>query len=463
MCGEVVRLACLHLPDVGLLTQALSLALVVMQNMFGGATERFGERVPSKNIGPRSPMREPSPWQNPPDPWVDPGTAAVAAAGGAASPRPKRNAGQPITAGLSPLKMNAPRKFVAAGSATTVKHEDGTITERSTASARYSIICKRLYVLPDPVYERALSGEHDGEYSTAKAEVRLDPDGIFAIVSVLELCRGLHTVRLVGLQRGGATLLRREVLEAAFTVVRKAAPLKVLDLSCSALDDELVAEPLKKLLAGNTNLTCLLLRSNYLGPLSAKALLSTISHNRTLLELDVADNAEWRWPGQPIELNAFLKTNTTLLGFGASLRPEAAEAVINYCVRSPARMRKLALTMLPLSEVQVSNVAALVATKQVRPLRPSATRMPRRHVPRARTRPAARSPAARLAAPLCRRHCSGTPLAAIAPPPVPHRRLYRGAPGSHSGRAFSQRRTVKLGPMRSRAARGITRAWAMPG
>ena len=33
----------------------------------------------------------------------------------------------------------------------------------------------------------------------------------------------------------------------------------MLDLSGSALDDELAAEPLKKLLAGNTNLSCLLL------------------------------------------------------------------------------------------------------------------------------------------------------------------------------------------------------------
>ena len=58
----------------------------------------------------------------------------------------------------------------------------------------HNVICKRLYCLPDPVYVRALNGEHAGEYSMRASEVRLDADGIFALVSTLELCRAMHAV-----------------------------------------------------------------------------------------------------------------------------------------------------------------------------------------------------------------------------------------------------------------------------
>ena len=63
--------------------------------------------------------------------------------------------------------------------------------------------------------------------------------------------------------------------------------------------------------------------------------------------------------------------NVTITSFGASLRTEAAGGVISAFLRSPARMRRVALTMLPLTEEHVSSVAAWLASKQVRAGMPS--------------------------------------------------------------------------------------------
>ena len=47
-----------------------------------------------------------------------------------------------------------------------------TSGDTGAGAARYLHLCKRLYALPDPTYAAALDGEGDGEYSTAKAQVR---------------------------------------------------------------------------------------------------------------------------------------------------------------------------------------------------------------------------------------------------------------------------------------------------
>jgi hypothetical protein len=288
-------------------------------------------------------------------------------------PPPPRSAGDAgtVTAGLSPDRFSSSRQtFLAqpppAAAAAASAAEPAVITEWSTGATRYKVICKRLYALPDPTYFKALNGEHEGEYSTGKAEVRLDPDGLFAIVSTLELCRGLHTLRLVHLQRGGKPLFTQETLASAVMAVRAAAPLKLLDLSNDALDDEVAAGPLGKLLANNTNLTGLILRSNFLSHLSAKAILANLSTNRTLLELDTSDNLQLRWPGQAHEYEKLLKENTSITSFGASLKAEAATAVINAFLRSPSRMRRVQLTMLELTPEQIGSVAAWIASKTVR-------------------------------------------------------------------------------------------------
>ena len=109
------------------------------------------------------------------------------------------------------------------------------------------------------------------------------------------------------MQRGGKSLLTKESLMSAVTAVRASAQLKLLDLSESALDDEVAAEPLKKLLANNTNLTSLSVRSNLLAQASARALLAHLPTNRTLIELDTAGNLEFRWGGQKHEYERLFK------------------------------------------------------------------------------------------------------------------------------------------------------------
>jgi hypothetical protein len=164
----------------------------------------------------------------------------------------------------------------------------------------------------------------------------------------------------------GKPLFTQETLASAVMAVRAAAPLKLLDLSNDALDDEVAAGPLGKLLANNTNLTGLILRSNFLSHLSAKAILANLSTNRTLLELDTSDNLQLRWPGQAHEYEKLLKENTSITSFGASLKAEAATAVINAFLRSPSRMRRVQLTMLELTPEQIGSVAAWIASKTVR-------------------------------------------------------------------------------------------------
>lgn len=291
----------------------------------------LGVRVPSKNLGPSSPMRAPSAWSNPQDVWLapSPDVEGRAATTGATKrtdffPPPAKSPikrGDSVTAGASPNQFSSPRKMGekpiirdraaipppiagAPSAAAAADDVDGGHIEMSTGAARYAIVCKRLYCLPEPVYAAALGGEHAGEYNTLAAKVRLDADGVFAIISTLEMCRGLHTLRLCGLQRGGVSLLRSETLTAAVGAIRAMPSLKLLDLSDNALDDEVAAKPLGKLLSHNTNLTGLILRSNFLSHGAAKQLLTYLATNRTLLELDMSDNLQLKWTGQAQEYAA---------------------------------------------------------------------------------------------------------------------------------------------------------------
>ena len=322
---------------------------------------RFGERTPSKNVGPNSPMKKPSDWRNPPDPWKIP---------------PPAEKGAPLSTAISPGRFRSPAKATPAATAAAAKAaEEEGMSGLTASAARYHIICKRLYVLPDPTYTSLLNGgdadgifsEHTvGEYSTAHAKVALDPDGIFAIVATLELCRGLHTLRLTGLHRGGKPLLKKETLSAAVTALRTMASVRLLDLSRNMLDDDIAAAPLAKLLSNNASLTSLSLRSNDLSTGTAKSLLTCLSSNRTLVELDTSDNVELRWPGQGQEYAKLFKENVTINSFGASLSKDALSATLECFTKSAARMRRLALTMLPLGDKDMGALCGWLTNKQVR-------------------------------------------------------------------------------------------------
>lgn len=138
--------------------------------------------TPSKNVGIRSPMRTRPAWRNPPDPWQPPPNAQ----------EPSRwRSGDALTAHVpSPERFASPSK----GAASTTSG----VEEESAGAARYRVICKRLYTLPDETYVATLNGDTEGVYATTSASVPLDPDGLFAIVSTLELCNKLHTLRLSG-------------------------------------------------------------------------------------------------------------------------------------------------------------------------------------------------------------------------------------------------------------------------
>ena len=194
----------------------------------------------------------------------------------------------------------------------------------------------------------------------------LDPDGLFALVSTLELCRRLHTLRLTGLQRGGMPMLKKETLLTAVTSIRNMAVVRTLDLSRNALDDEIAAQPIARLLANNASLTSLSLRSNNLSHGTARSLLSHLPTNRTLIELDTSDNVELRWPGQATEYAKLFRENVTLTSFGASLQPDGITSMLNTCSRSPARMRRLQLTMMPLSDEHTAVLCSYLLNKQVR-------------------------------------------------------------------------------------------------
>ena len=196
-------------------------------------------------------------------------------------------------------------------------------------------------LLPQPAYLKALNGEHDGSFSTTLVDpsAPLDADGLFAIISTLEFCRGLHTVRLVSLHRAGSSLLKKDTLISVVGVVRGSAYIKCLDLSDNMLTDEIAAHALSKLLPQNNSLTSLSLRYNLLGHASGKAIFNGLTSNKTLTALDLSGNPSLKWQGQAFEFARIVKENPSISSFGASM----AEPVCGY--HPPAHSLSLAFAL----------------------------------------------------------------------------------------------------------------------
>ena len=281
-----------------------------------------------------------------------------------AGPHPPRPSDS-IVGQASPVRFGSARKAAVNDGEAAAAPAAETV---SVGRQRYGILCRRLYANEEPAFARTLNGEHEGEYSTARAEATLDVDALFTIVSTLEYCRGLHSLRLVGLQRATTSLLTREMLSATVVAVRASASIKLLDLSDSALTDDLFANgpgsPLSRLLLNNTNLEALLLRKNELALASAKLLLTHLPTNRTLIELDVSDNRGFKWPGMAKEFQLLFKENVTLVSFGASLPDPASTAVLSGFLHAPGRMRLLRLAREPLLESNIGQLVTLLTHKQ---------------------------------------------------------------------------------------------------
>ena len=281
-----------------------------------------------------------------------------------AGPHPPRPSDS-IVGQASPVRFGSARKAAVNDGEAAAAPAAETV---SVGRQRYGILCRRLYANEEPAFARTLNGEHEGEYSTARAEATLDVDALFTIVSTLEYCRGLHSLRLVGLQRATTSLLTREMLSATVVAVRASASIKLLDMSDSALTDDLFANgpgsPLSRLLLNNTNLEALLLRKNELALASAKLLLTHLPTNRTLIELDVSDNRGFKWPGMAKEFQLLFKENVTLVSFGASLPDPASTAVLSGFLHAPGRMRLLRLAREPLLESNIGQLVTLLTHKQ---------------------------------------------------------------------------------------------------
>ena len=73
-----------------------------------------------------------------------------------------------------------------------------------------------------------------------------------------------------------------------------------------------------------------------------------------------------RWPGQGQEYAKLFKENVTINSFGASLSKDALSATLECFTKSAARMRRLALTMLPLGDKDMGALCGWLTNKQVR-------------------------------------------------------------------------------------------------
>lgn len=113
----------------------------------------------------------------------------------------------------SPSQVGSPSKVAVTAAAerpfTNVAPQVSSSAEGATSfgATRYQHTCRSVYAIPDKSFLSTLEGEHEGEYTTATSSTRIDQDGLFAIVSTLELCRGC--VPAIGLDRPrlGARLL----------------------------------------------------------------------------------------------------------------------------------------------------------------------------------------------------------------------------------------------------------------
>ena len=215
----------------------------------------------------------------------------------------------------------------------------------SAGSDRYTQACARMSVSPEPAFLRLLqSPSLEGtSYSTAQAEGRLTADGVRAMVAALDTCRGLHTVRLVGLKRAGAPLLSTESLGALVRAVRANPSIVALDLSENALDDTHAAGHIGALITHNPSLVSLRLRGNLLKAEGGRAALDALASNRVLRDLDLGANPMVSWGAQATSLARMLQENTTLTALGVTLDDNQSSAFVHALARAPARLRTLRL------------------------------------------------------------------------------------------------------------------------
>lgn len=236
----------------------------------------------------------------------------------------------------------------------------------SQASERYLTTCKRLTVLPEPLLLRVLRKpyEHSGEYSTTKAEVLLDADGIRAIVASLAYARGLHTVRLVGLRQGGGSMMSRDTLMALVRTLNSASVVETLDLSDNNLADKDAATATQMLIGRKSALRCFTMRNNNLGEQTGSALLLALENNRSSVRhIDVGQNP-MMWPKWTEELKLLMQPNQTLTGFGATLSDAVAGQFVATLNASRSRLSALFLTHSALSKKTVDGLVSLLTAKQ---------------------------------------------------------------------------------------------------
>lgn len=211
--------------------------------------------------------------------------------------------------------------------------------KETLGSERYLRICQRMVVLPEPLLLRTLRAplEHGGSYSTARAEVSLTAEAVRSIVAALDYAKGLHTIRLVGLRKGSASLLTREVMSSLLRAVTSSPMVTELDLSDNALDDSIAAQNLQSMLSKNNSIASLILAHNNLGESSGRHILSALNGNRVLRFLDVTCNpvlSEWPMIGSYVE--KLLKTNQALTGLSWSMSSTGAFDVLTTMLQLPA-------------------------------------------------------------------------------------------------------------------------------
>ena len=231
-----------------------------------------------------------------------------------------------------------------------------------TAADTYLKKCKQIVATPNQAFLDCLK-EQQSTYTTPTNE--LDSSAVTAVCSSLDLCRSLTTLRLTGLTLSGRPMLSTQTLTTAMGSVRGMPKLRVLDLSNNALDDSIASKPIATLLTQNSTLAALILKSNNLSHTFARELLSRLASNSSLTEIDTSDNLQLHWSGQADDYERLFKEqNATITAFGASLKPEPLTKLVMTWYRNPSRMRRVALTTLPLTESAIATICSWLSAKQ---------------------------------------------------------------------------------------------------
>jgi hypothetical protein len=97
----------------------------------------------------------------------------------------------------SPVRFGSARKAAVNDGEAAAAHATEPM---SVGRQRYGILCRRLYANEEPAFARTLNGEHEGEYSTVRAEATLDVDALFTIVGNYATCQ-TNSEQLIALQK----------------------------------------------------------------------------------------------------------------------------------------------------------------------------------------------------------------------------------------------------------------------